>query len=355
MYPTLLTVRYDAGFGNSLFVRGQHPLNWRGGTPLTSLGGDLWQIQLDLARPCQAKILLNDEEWSVGDNYLLKPARETEVYPYFEKREGNWVDHVEEFVYDEDLVRAWVYLPPSYDLNRSKYYPVLYCQDGQTLFSDDLARANSLAPVEWGLDEALNGLMNNGMMDEIIVVALEARHQGRHRGRDYAPFEDPDPYDGAGPDGGGAAEYASFLIGEVKARIDHKYRTKPERNGVLGASVGGLFAFFAGRKHPDVFERVACLSASWWWAMEEMLREVEDSEDHFSQKIYLDAGLIGEKERSGANQMLAMERALEADGYRQGVDLLTRRFRYGEHNELSWGSRVDVPMKFLYPWQDGEF
>jgi len=353
MYPTILTVRFDAGIGNSLHVRGQAPLSWEQGIPLTSLGEDLWQIQLDLSRDCNVKILLNDEQWSVGENYVVKPARQTEIYPYFEKADGNWTDQVEEFAYHGERVRAWVYLPPSYRQNSAKRYPVLYCQDGQTLFSNELAWKYSEASQEWEMDETLSGLMNNGLMDEIIAVAVEARNHGGRRGYDYAPYVDENPL-GYGPDGGGAEDFAQFLINTVKSRVDHKYRTKPEKTGVLGASIGGLFAFYAGRAHPQVFERVACFSGSWWWAMQQTLEDVRKSDAHEPQKIYMDAGLVGEFERSAANQMLSIEKALRDDGYVQGLDLLTRRFRRGEHNELSWGSRLDVPMKFLYPWQDGE-
>ncbi len=69
--------------------------------------------------------------------------------------------------------------------------------------------------------------------------------------------------------------------------------------------------------------------------------------------IYLDSGLVRKYERSGADKMSAIEQALVDDGYFLGVDLLTRKFRRGEHNELSWGSRVDVPLGFLYRWQRG--
>jgi hypothetical protein len=36
-------------------------------------------------------------------------------------------------------------------------------------------------------------------------------------------------------------------------------------------------------------------------------------------------------------------------GYRQGVNWLTRSFPGQKHNEISWASRVDVPLQFLLP------
>ena len=34
-------------------------------------------------------------------------------------------------------------------------------------------------------------------------------------------------------------------------------------------------------------------------------------------------------------------------GYKQGVNWLTRSFPGQKHNEISWASRVDVPLQFL--------
>ena len=36
-------------------------------------------------------------------------------------------------------------------------------------------------------------------------------------------------------------------------------------------------------------------------------------------------------------------------GYRQGVNWLTRNYPGQKHNEISWASRVDVPLQFLLP------
>ena len=36
-------------------------------------------------------------------------------------------------------------------------------------------------------------------------------------------------------------------------------------------------------------------------------------------------------------------------GYRQGANWLTRNFPGQKHNEISWASRVDVPLQFLLP------
>ena len=36
-------------------------------------------------------------------------------------------------------------------------------------------------------------------------------------------------------------------------------------------------------------------------------------------------------------------------GYKQGVNWLTRSFPGQKHNEISWASRVNIPLRFLLP------
>jgi predicted alpha/beta superfamily hydrolase len=344
---TRLTVRCEVGPGNRVFLRGQSPLSWDEGVEMSSGGPDLWQLDMSLERAVRVKLLVNDEQWSVGENYLVKPRRETTIFPNFVRTNGGWQQHREVFQFKGDPVRVWVYFPPSYDHNVSKSYPVLYCQDGQTLFDDVLTRETSEAGVELRMDEKLDDLILSGMMDEILVVGIEARNESKERHVDYTPFEDSRYH------GGDAGDYLGFLLNQIKPSIDNAYRTIPEQNGVMGSSLGGLFAFYAARTFPQIFQRVLCMSSSFWWAHQDIIRQVEISDEHYPQKIYLDAGLAEADEREAAEDMLKLERALTKDGYRLGVDLLTRLYESGAHNQWSWRERIEIPLSYLYPWQDG--
>ena len=44
-----------------------------------------------------------------------------------------------------------------------------------------------------------------------------------------------------------------------------------------------------------------------------------------------------------------VDRVVANRGYRQGVNWLTRNYPGQKHNEISWASRVDVPLQFLLP------
>lgn len=76
------------------------------------------------------------ERWSVGSNYLaLKGEQAKEIYPFFE---GSLKGTLTETVALQDergsAHRARFYLPPGYDENQLKRYPVLYMHDGGNLF-----------------------------------------------------------------------------------------------------------------------------------------------------------------------------------------------------------------------------
>jgi hypothetical protein len=38
-----------------------------------------------------------------------------------------------------------------------------------------------------------------------------------------------------------------------------------------------------------------------------------------------------------------------ARGYRRGVNWISRNFPGQAHNEISWASRVEIPLRFLLP------
>jgi hypothetical protein len=82
---TIITAQIDVGFGNTLFIRGDGPgLNWEKGIPLGCTAVDHWTISLLVTnRPVVFKFLLNDETWSKGDDYIVKPGSSTTITPEF--------------------------------------------------------------------------------------------------------------------------------------------------------------------------------------------------------------------------------------------------------------------------------
>ena len=82
---TTLTARIDVGFGNTLFVRGEGPgLSWDKGIVMECVGDDRWTITLgESARPLVFKFLVNDEVWSIGEDYSALPGSSVLLAPTF--------------------------------------------------------------------------------------------------------------------------------------------------------------------------------------------------------------------------------------------------------------------------------
>ncbi len=83
---TVIVAKYDVGFGNKLFIRGEGAgLDWEAGVEMKNVENDVWVwTNNDLKKGAvTCKFLINDDIWSVGEN-LFVPAGETStVFPSF--------------------------------------------------------------------------------------------------------------------------------------------------------------------------------------------------------------------------------------------------------------------------------
>lgn len=82
---TRITVKYDAGFSNQLYIRGQGAhLNWNKGQLLKNVKPDEWTWETEgQFTNCEFKILINDHVYENGDNHLLKVGSTIVYTPRF--------------------------------------------------------------------------------------------------------------------------------------------------------------------------------------------------------------------------------------------------------------------------------
>lgn len=227
--------------------------------------------------------------------------------------------------YPRDII---VWLPPSYSRKPAKRYPVLYMQDGQNLFDP----ATSFAGVDWQVDETATRLIRAREIREIVVVGI---YNTPDRLQEYSPSTT-------------GLNYARFMIDELKPFVDQRYRTKSDckNTAAMGSSMGGLISFLLAWWHPEVFCQAACLSSSFLWNKNVLLNGIASYAKPKKQiRIYLDVGTKEVQLYSGYEQMVAL---LIAKGYVEGVDLEHHVIDGGEHNESSWGSRLAIPLQFLF-------
>jgi predicted alpha/beta superfamily hydrolase len=233
-----------------------------------------------------------------------------------------------------------VLLPPGYENEPQKRYPVLYMHDGQNLFDPETAFAGK----HWRLDETAQQLMEDGKLQPMIIAGVY--HAGEKRIDEYTPTRDKKQ-----KAGGKAEIYASALVNEIKPFIDVQYRTLtgPQNTGVGGSSLGGLISLYLGLECPEVFGRVAAMSPSVWWDRRYIVRAVKELGLKPRLRIWLDIG-SDEGARIVADAR-ALRGALEKQGWIEGQDLFYSEIPGAAHDENAWAARVGDVLTALFPPQ----
>ena len=130
-----------------------------------------------------------------------------------------------------------LYLPPCYDENPERRYPVLYLIHGQTYTDDQWDRL--------GVDEAANVLIAIGELPSFIVVMPRDRVWTQ-------PSEN---------------NFGRAFIELLIPAIDAEFRTLPDRQyrAIGGLSRGAAWAVHIGLQHPELFSAIGAHSLPVFW------------------------------------------------------------------------------------------
>lgn len=232
-----------------------------------------------------------------------------------------------------------VYLPPAYDEDEKRRFPVLYLHDGQNIFDGDTA---FIRGQEWEVDETAERLIRGRSMHPLIIVGIH--NAGEDRLDEYTPT-----YDARRGAGGGADRYGRFLVEELKPLIERTYRTwrAARSTGLGGSSLGGLVSLYLWLRYPHVFGRLAVMSPSLWWDHRVILRRIEEYNHPQKPKLWLD---IGTQEGDASTHDTRLLRdLLLAKGWREGPNFRYLEARGHGHNEWAWAQRVPRMLRYLFP------
>ncbi|HKN25206.1 MAG TPA: alpha/beta hydrolase-fold protein [Candidatus Acidoferrum sp.] len=231
-----------------------------------------------------------------------------------------------------------VYLPPGYDAQPQRRFPVLYLHDGQNLFDG----STSFIPgMDWHVGQTADHFIHEGRVEPLIIVGIY--NAGKQRLREYTPTRAPRL------GGGSANRYAKFLLEEVRPFVNSQYRAQegPENTGIGGSSLGGLVSLYVGLRQPEIFGKIAALSPSVWWNERVILRFAAAAPVQPLPRIWLDIGT-----REGPRIVDDVERfrdILIGKGWQPGRNLHYERIEGAEHNEAAWARRVGPFLQFLFP------
>jgi predicted alpha/beta superfamily hydrolase len=136
----------------------------------------------------------------------------------------------------------FISLPENYKTSNQSY-PVLYVLDGwhfplMAFIQQNNIYSKRMAPVI---------IVNVGHSPAKDAMSL--------RDRDFSPTRIPQY-----PNSGGGPAFLDFLEHELIPFIDRTYRTNTSDRGLLGHSMGGLFALYALEQRPALFQRIVAVS-----------------------------------------------------------------------------------------------
>ncbi len=234
-----------------------------------------------------------------------------------------------------------VYLPPGYEAEAPRRYPVLYLHDGQNLFDGATAY---IPGQDWRVGQTAGALIRGRAIEPVIVVGIY--NTGRERVEEYTPSPDPRL-----KVGGKADLYGRLIVEELKPFIDVHYRTRAgvSDTGLGGSSLGGLVTAYLGLRHPEVFGKLAVVSPSVWWDGRRILSDVGSLKSKTGARIWLDMGTEEGVRAIGDARLL--RDALVAKGWHLDQDLHYHEARGARHTESAWAQRVEPILRFLYPKQ----
>jgi predicted alpha/beta superfamily hydrolase len=233
-----------------------------------------------------------------------------------------------------------VYLPPGYDLELHRTYPILYLQDGQNLFDP---ATSFIQGRTWQIREHADAAIKAGEVEPLIIVGIY--NTGDRRLAEYTHERD------WRHGGGEAAQYARLLTQDLFPFIASRYRVRSDREstGIGGSSLGGLVSLYIGLTNPESFGKLAVLSPSVWWNHKSILGYLNERAPQIWERphLWLD---VGEKEgRRTLQDAEQLYRRLKANGWIPGQTLHFERIPDGTHDEVSWSRRVRPMLRFLYP------
>lgn len=226
---------------------------------------------------------------------------------------------------------VWVCLPPGYEDEPARRYPVLYMHDGQNVFD----AATSFLGVEWSADETAERLIAAEAIEPLIIVAIANSSQ---RLQEYTPGES-------------GRAYGRFIVEELKPMIDAAYRTHTDAPNtmVAGSSLGGLVSLTLAHDYPEVFGRCAALSPSLWWNDLAVFDDYADvGEWGQRSRFWVDMGSAeGSTPRDGEASVVAQVERFGAVLAEAGVEVRVNIVADGVHNEASWADRFDEVLIYL--------
>ena len=277
------------------------------------------------------------------------------------------IDNVKsKFIAPRDI-RVW--LPKQYDtwLKNGEEIATLYMHDGQMLFD----ASTTWNQQEWGVDETLSVLFDEGQVIPFIVVGIDnggslLRHAEYFPQKPFESLEasyQQELYQLARGDrllfGGNNVQsdkYLKFIVKELKPMIQGRFKTSKasNRNVLLGSSMGGLISWYGLLEYPEEFGRAASISTHWPGTMAvDDKRIINAFEQYITHSLQYREGMRwymdhGDAELDSLYPPLQDQISKALSSMALPDEAIEIRNYPGEgHNENAWRKRLKAPILYL--------
>ncbi|OGV19968.1 MAG: hypothetical protein A2X47_06880 [Lentisphaerae bacterium GWF2_38_69] len=249
-----------------------------------------------------------------------------------------------------DSRKIHVFLPSDYE-NSKRKYPVVYMNDGQTAF-----HCGGLSPWSWDVDSTLEELSKKGEIEKVIIVAVYPVD----RSREYLPKKN---YlaESMGLKEGNLDIYGNYIANTLKPFIDKYYAvdSNPAKTSIVGASFGGVVAFYIPAIYPDKIGIGAVMSPSLSSVINfdedgipevntQYLKEIEKAfkTAKIKPSYWIDWG--GQEGDIAECCPLLIKRLEEKFGYKENKNLFFMNDTFATHDERAWKYRFGIFLKTFY-------
>lgn len=259
--------------------------------------------------------------------------------------------------------RLTIWLPPGYDRDADRRYPVLYMHDGHNLFDV----ANSNFNKIWAADKAMLAAAADGSVRPHIIVGIWAPGPDRYRqylprpAYDAAPLPLRARMDEFAKGGVVSDAYLAWLAGPLKTWVDSSFRTLPGRDdtAIAGSSMGGLMSCYAFLERPDIYGRAACVS-SHWPSTDPTAPEIDNAAlaafwrgwfvarlgQADGRRLWLDHG-TATLDAYYAPYQQQVDAGIAQAGWVRGSEWESRVYEGAEHEENAWAARLPEVLRWL--------
>jgi enterochelin esterase-like enzyme len=239
-----------------------------------------------------------------------------------------------------------IYIPLNFE--KGDVFPLLLINDGQDM--EDIFFANTVKDL--------------AIREKVSSFVTVAVHAG-DRFHEYGVGGKPDYR----KRGSKASNYISFLVNELLPFLESKYKislTNPD-NAIAGFSLGGLSAFDICWNFPEIFRKVGCFSASFWWRKKAVDKKTPDkyrivhtmikkNKPIDGLKFWFQAGTEDEKgDRNGNGIIDSIDDTLDVilelakKGYRPYDDIVYHEEKGGKHDLKTWEKTMPIFLEWCFP------